>query len=81
MPDLFVLRVGKIQAGPCWPGEMGGTQVQKTLWSQEEASRISAFILMSESGERSARTLPCGQLMSVGEASSAPERVSELSDT
>lgn len=41
-----------------------GVQVQKTLWSQEEANRISAFIPINKSMERNARTLPCGQLMS-----------------
>lgn len=39
MPELFALRVVKIQAGTYWPGEMGdvlaaeGFRCKKTLWS------------------------------------------------
>lgn len=62
MPELFVLRVVKTQAGEMgvWPAQ--GFRCTK-LWSQEEASKISAFIPIIKSMARSAGTRPCGQLM------------------
>lgn len=81
MPELFFLRAVKIQAAACWPGEMGGVWAAEGLGCLQKApvallyvhrrhSSISAFIPISKSMGRSAGTLPCGQLASVGEASS-----------
>ena len=96
MPELFFLRTVKKQAAACWPGEMGGVWAAEGFGCLQKApvpllyvhrrrdSRISAFIPISKSVGRSAGMLPCGQLASVGEASSisrAPSRSSELPGT